>query len=75
MVKQFFARGVKVVASGTFRSTYTFECIRKIQGIKEVEVSSILSWGVRMVQWLKRSVWFWPGAICERWRSQKPRCF
>ena len=51
MVKNFSARGVKVVASGTFSSNYILEYIRKIPGIKELEVSSIFSWGARMVQW------------------------
>ena len=35
MVKQFSARGVKLVASGTFRGNYILEYIRKIQGVKE----------------------------------------
>ena len=51
MAKQFSARGVKVVASGTFSSNYVLEYIRKIPSIKELEVSFTFSWGARMVQW------------------------
>ena len=51
MVKQFSARGVKVAASGSFRSNYTLEYIRTRQSNKELEVSSTFSRGARMVQW------------------------
>ena len=51
MVRHFSARGVKVVASGTFSSNYVLEYIRKIPSIKELEVSFTFSWGARMVQW------------------------
>ena len=72
MVKQFSARGVKVAASGSFRSNYTLEYITKLQGIKDLEVSSTISWGARMVQRGERQIGLvmaWCRTVCEGWRS------
>lgn len=69
MVKQFFARRVKVVASGTIRSNYIIDYIRKIKVLKSLRFypHSLGEHGWCSGENVR--FWFWPGAICEGWRS------